>query len=161
MKNLDTFKDSFLFRDMDVSERTLLTSLFTEKRLDEGMTVFIENMPGESLYLITEGIIRISKMLAEGDEKTLVILGPEDVFGEMAILDGGPRSATARVIESTTLLGLRKVDFENLCETTPQLGIKLVRNIVGVFSQRIRDNNDDYREMLLWALGKKSAPTGG
>ena len=155
--NFDSLRDCFLFRDMDEAEIAALAGKFGEKCLAEGMTVFIEHMPGESLYLIQEGTIRISKMISEGDEKTLVILGPEDVFGEMAVLDGAPRSATARVIEQARLLSLRKADFETICQQNPSLGLRLMRNIVRVFSQRIRENNEDYRTMLLWSLGEDSA----
>lgn len=154
--NLDSLKGCFLFKEMSDAEVNALAELFVEKRLSEGMTVFIEHMPGESLYLIQTGTIRISKMISEGDEKTLVILGPDDVFGEMAILDGAPRSATARVIEEARLLSLRKSDFEALCEKNPSLGLRLMRNIVRVFSQRIRENNEDYRVMLLWSLAEKA-----
>jgi len=154
--NLDSLKSCFLFKEMSDAEVNMLAELFVEKRLSEGMTVFIEHMPGESLYLIQAGTIRISKMISEGDEKTLVILGPDDVFGEMAILDGAPRSATARVIEEARLLSLRKSDFEALCEKNPSLGLRLMRNIVRVFSQRIRENNEDYRVMLLWSLAEKA-----
>lgn len=152
---LDELKGSFLFKDLSDEEIAALAGIFSERVMDEGMTVFIENMPGESLYLVQRGAIKISKMLAEGEEKTLVILGPEDVFGEMAILDGAPRSATARVAESAKLLSIKKDDFEKLCDSNPKLGLKLMRNIIRVFSQRIRENNEDYREMLLWSLGKK------
>jgi hypothetical protein len=55
------------------------------------------------------------------------------------------------------LLCIKKGDFENLCESQPALGMKLMRNIVRVFSQRIRDNNDEFRDMLLWSLGKKKS----
>jgi CRP-like cAMP-binding protein len=105
--------------------------------MPEGMTVFVENMPGESLFLIRQGAIKISRMLAEGDEKTLVILGAEEIFGEMAILDAAPRSATARVAEEARLLSIRKADYEVLCEQNPRLALKLTRNIVRVFSRRI------------------------
>jgi CRP-like cAMP-binding protein len=119
-----------------------------------GKTVFIENMPGEFLYLVKEGTIRISKMLAEGDEQTLVVLGAEDTFGEMAVLDGAPRSATARVIEDAQLFSLGKSDFEELCDSYPALGLKLMRNIIRIFSRRIRESNQEYREMLMWSLGR-------
>ncbi|AMV72278.1 hypothetical protein JCM30471_07640 [Desulfuromonas carbonis] len=154
--NLDSLKSCFIFKEMSDAEIHLLAELFVEKRLSEGMTVFVEHMPGESLYLIQAGTIRISKMISEGDEKTLVILGPDDVFGEMAILDGAPRSATARVIEEARLLSLRKSDFETLCKKNPSLGLRLMRNIVRVFSQRTRENHEDYRLMLLWSLAEKA-----
>ncbi len=151
---LDDLLGSFLFKEMTEDEIGVLAGLFSEKRMDEGVTVFVENMPGESLYLVKQGAVKISKMLAEGEERILVVLGPEDVFGEMAILDGAPRSATARVAETALLLSIKKVDFENLCETNPRLGLKLMRNIIRVFSKRVRENNEEYREMLLWSLGK-------
>jgi CRP-like cAMP-binding protein len=122
--------------------------------MTEGTTVFIENMPGESLFLVSKGTVRISKMFAEGDEKTLVVLGPEDIFGEMAVIDGLPRSATARVAEDAELISLKKKDFDTLCKENPGLALKLTMNIVRVFSKRIREANDEYRDMLIWSLQK-------
>lgn len=128
---------------------------FCEMReMNEGTTVFIENMPGESLFLVKQGTIRISKMFAEGDEKTLVVLGPEDIFGEMAVIDGLPRSATARVAEDAELISLKKKELERLCREDAVLALKLVSNIVKVFSKRVREANEDYRDMLIWSLQK-------
>lgn len=124
------------------------------RKMAEGTTVFIENMPGESLFLVRKGTIRISKMFAEGDEKTLVVLGPEDIFGEMAIVDGLPRSATARVAEEAELISLKKQDFEKLSAENPALALKLLGKISTVFSGRVREANDEYREMLVWSLQK-------
>lgn len=152
----DTLKSSALFKDMSDTELAALAAILQAKQMEEGTTVFVENMPGESLYLIQAGSVKISKMIAEGEEKTLVILGPEDVFGEMAILDGAPRSATARIAENARLLSIRKGDFDALCEKNPRLGLKLMRSIVRLFSQRIRENNDEYRDMLIWSLGNKT-----
>lgn len=151
--------DCPLFQGLDKTELAGLAGLFRELAMAEGSTVFVEQMPGESLYLVQEGTIKISKMIAEGEEKTLVVLGPEDVFGEMAVLDGAPRSATARVAESAKLLAIKKADFEKLCDTNPRLGMKLMRNIIRLFSRRIRDNNDEYRQMLIWSMGRKPSTT--
>lgn len=156
MNTLESLRTCHLFQDMSNTEILTLSKLFGEKIIDEGMMVFVENMPGESLYLIRQGAVKISKMMAEGDEKTLVILGAEDVFGEMAILDGAPRSVTARVAEKAYLLSMRKLEYESLCENEPRLALKLTRNIVRIFSRRIRENNEEYREMLLWALRKQA-----
>jgi CRP-like cAMP-binding protein len=152
--NLESLTGSALFRDMEPGEISILSGIFVERKMAEGATVFLENMPGESLFLVKQGTVQISRMIAEGEEKTLVILGPEDVFGEMAVLDGAPRSATARVAEDAQLLGIKKADFEVLCENHPKLGLKLMRNIIRVFSQRIRENNEEYRKMILWCSEK-------
>lgn len=152
--NLTSLKDCFLFAQMNAVEIDTVSALFQEKKLEKGKTVFVEQMPGESLYLIKKGAVRISKLIAEGDEKTLVTLKEGDVFGEMAILDGSSRSATARVETDTVLFSVNKTDFEKLCKSNPGIALKMMRNIISVFSKRIRENNDDYREMLMWALSQ-------
>ncbi len=154
--DLEKLKDSRLFAEMSDSEIDLLTKVFQEKKMPAGTTVFIENMPGESLYLVRRGTVQISKMIAEGDEQTLVVLGAEDSFGEMAVLDGAPRSATARVLEDATLLSIKRGDFEDLCEKKPALALKLMRNIIRIFSQRIRENNEEYRAMLIWSRDRSA-----
>ncbi len=152
--NLTSLKECFLFDQMNAVEIDTVGALFQEKKLEKGKTVFVEQMPGESLYLIKKGSVRISKLIAEGDEKTLTTLKAGDVFGEMAILDGSSRSATARVETNAILLSVKKTDFEKLCSSHPGIALKIMRNIICVFSKRIRENNDDYREMLMWALSQ-------
>jgi CRP-like cAMP-binding protein len=150
--DISKLTDCFLFKDLENKEIEVLASLFYEKKLSSGKTVFVEQMPGESLYLIKSGRVKISKLIAEGDEKILVTLNPLDVFGEMAILDGSPRSATARVEDDAVLLSIKKSDFEKLCAAKPKIALTVMRNIIKVFSSRIRENNEEYREMLLWSL---------
>lgn len=157
--DLTAVKDCFLFAGMTAEDLRLLGGVFQERQLAEGMTVFSENMAGESLYIVHTGTIRVSKMISEADEKTLVILGPEEVFGEMALLDGAPRSATARVVESALLLCLAKADFDRFCEQHPELGLKFLKNLVRVFCRKVRGNENDYRAMLLWAAERRQ-PSG-
>jgi CRP-like cAMP-binding protein len=145
-------RNSSMLQGLTEEDLSRLAAVCEERQMAEGTTVFIENMPGESLFLIRNGTIRISRMFAEGDEKTLVVLGPEDVFGEMAMIDGLPRSATARVAEAVDLISLKKKDFESLCRDEPVLALKLVMNIVRVLTKRIREAGDEYREMLIWSL---------
>jgi CRP-like cAMP-binding protein len=160
--DLTSLKDSPLFININDAEIKLLEGSFSPRRIPEGKTIFIENMPGEALYLIKQGTVRISRMLAEGDEQVLIVLGPADIFGEMAVLDGGKRSATARIAEDALLYGLTRTDFEKLAEQNPHLGLKFTLNIVRIFSGRVRDSQKDYRAMLLASLNrnKKLETTG-
>ena len=153
-KNFITVKNSSLLQDLSAEDLDGLATYCEMRTMSEGTTVFIENMPGESLFLITKGSIRISKMFAEGDEKTLVVLGPEDVFGEMAVIDGLPRSATARVAENAELISFKKKGLERLCSENAPLSLKLVSNIVRVFSKRVRESSEEYRDMLIWSMQK-------
>jgi CRP-like cAMP-binding protein len=153
-EDFSDIKDSIMIQDFSNEELSQLSEFCEMREMGEGTTVFIENMPGESLFLIKTGTIRISKMFAEGDEKTLVVLGPEDIFGEMAVIDGLSRSATARVAEDAELISLKKKDLERLCRDDAALALKLVSNIVRVFSKRVREANEEYRDMLIWSMQK-------
>ena len=157
MVKLDDFasiKGSVMLQGFSDEDLKKLAAYCEMREMGEGTTVFIENMPGESLFLVKKGTIRISKMFAEGDEKTLVVLGPEDIFGEMAVIDGLPRSATARVAEEADLISLKKKELERLCRDDAALALKLVGNIVKVFSKRVREANEEYRDMLIWSMQK-------
>ncbi len=154
VEDFSTIKGSIMIQAFADEDLNKLAGFCEMREMSEGTTVFIENMPGESLFLVKKGTIRISKMFAEGDEKTLVVLGPEDVFGEMAVIDGLPRSATARVAEDAELISLKKKDLERLCRDDAALALKLVSNIVKVFSKRVREANEEYRDMLIWSMQK-------
>jgi len=155
--DLDLLRDSVVFSELEEVDLKILLPLFKKKEIPAGKTVFIENMPGESLYLVESGEIDISKMLSEGDEQLLVSLGTGEVFGELAILDETPRSATARVSRDAVLWRLERPDFEQLCRDHPVSGLRFVRNLVALFCQRIRENNREYREMILLGAGRASA----
>jgi CRP-like cAMP-binding protein len=152
VEDFSTIKNSSMLQGFSDEDLSTLAGYCEIRAMDEGTTVFIENMPGESLFLVKKGTIRISRMFAEGDEKTLVVLGPEDIFGEMAVIDGLPRSATARVAEKAELISIKKKDLERFCQDDAALALKLVTNIVRVFSRRVREANEEYRDMLIWSM---------
>jgi CRP-like cAMP-binding protein len=154
--NLLDLSDSPLFKGFAQKEIELLGTLFSLRKVEQGKTIFIENMPGESLYLIKHGSIRISQMLAEADEQLMTVLGAGDVFGEMAIVDGGTRASTARIAEDATLYALHARDFAKLATSNPRLGMQLLLNVVRIFTSRMRDARRDYRAMMSTILGREA-----
>jgi CRP-like cAMP-binding protein len=96
--------------------------------------IFCEFEPGNDFYFIQSGRVEIVKII-NNREKTLDILGPGDVFGEMAILEEEPRSASAIAIEHVKLLRFRRENFDALLQGNPQLAYKLLV----IFSKRIYD----------------------
>lgn len=149
--------DSPLFKGLAKKEIEYLSAVFSVRTVEAGKTIFIENMPGESLYLINKGTVRISQMLAEVDEQIMIVVGAGDVFGEMAIVDGGTRASTARVAEDATLYSLSAKHFEKLAAANPRLGMQLLLNVVRIFTARMRDAKRDYRTMLATILGRDKA----
>ncbi len=155
--NLDALKDSPLFHGLAAKEIEFFGTFLTQHQMSAGKTIYIENMTGESLYLINKGSVRVSQMLAEGEEQTLVVLGPGDTFGELAVIDGGPRAATARVIEEVTLFSLNRKNYNQICANNPRLGLQLTLNIFRSFSERLRRSKQDYRNMLIASINRKKS----
>ncbi|PLX90522.1 MAG: hypothetical protein C0619_09460 [Desulfuromonas sp.] len=150
----ESFRKSPICYNLTAEQVDKLFQMFTRKAVAAGGTVFLENMQGEALYLIEKGMVRLSKMLAEGDEQVMAILGPKDLFGEMAVFAGENRMASARVAEDVVLYSLGRSDYEVLAQSDCRLCLQLTRNIISVFSRRIRSAQQEYRDMLLAAIGR-------
>jgi CRP/FNR family transcriptional regulator len=91
----------------------------------EDEMVFAENEPGRELYIIQSGRVKITKMV-NGQEVMLAVLQTGDIFGEMALLDNKPRSASAIVAEDATMLAINKSNFEGMVKAQPQLATRLI-----------------------------------
>src|SRR5690606_5143998 len=97
---------------------------------------------GDTLYLIVEGRVRTSRALAGMGEEALAVLGPGDVFGEMALLEEAPRSADAHVHERCRLLVLAKDAFDDLLFLHKDLAYEVLWNFVKLLGARLRATND-------------------
>jgi CRP/FNR family cyclic AMP-dependent transcriptional regulator len=109
-----------------------------------GDILFCEYEPGNEFYLLQEGRVKVTKIVSDM-EKTLDIFHPGDIFGEMAILEDQPRSATAIAVDKVKVLKFNKENFNLLLQGNPQLAVKLLK----VFSNRIYDAK---RRLLILTL---------
>jgi CRP/FNR family cyclic AMP-dependent transcriptional regulator len=109
-----------------------------------GDIIFCEYEPGNEFYLLQEGRVKVTKIVSD-TEKTLDIFHPGDIFGEMAILEDQPRSATAIAMEKIKVLKFNKENFNVLLQGNPQLAVKLLK----IFSNRIYDAK---RRLLILTL---------
>jgi CRP-like cAMP-binding protein len=125
--------------DLDMASFARFTRVFRP-----GEIIFSEYEPGDTFYLIKSGRIKLIKNTGEF-ERTLDILQPSEIFGEMAILENAPRSATAIAMEQVEVLELNAQNFELLILGNPQIAIKLLR----IFSKRIYDSK---RRFMILAL---------
>lgn len=115
----------------------------------KGDIIFLEYEPGESFYLIQQGRVQITKIL--GDiEKTIDILHPGEIFGEMAILEEAPRSGSAIAIDPVKALEFNRANFEILLTGQPQIALKLLR----LFTKRIYDQR---RRIMILTLDDEQA----
>ncbi len=106
--------------------------------------IFCEYEPGNEFYFLQEGRVKVTKIVSD-TEKTLDIFNPGDIFGEMAILEDQPRSATAIAMEKVKVLRFNKENFDLLMQGNPQLAL----NILKIFSNRIYDAK---RRLLILTL---------
>jgi CRP-like cAMP-binding protein len=123
-----------LFRHLPATALEELSQNLRLRHFGPGDTVFYEGDPGTSLCVIQSGRIKLSLISTSGREVIIDLLGPGDVFGELALLDGEPRSADAVATESTDLLLLQRQDFLQFLEEHPKLSIALLAEL----SRRLR-----------------------
>jgi CRP/FNR family transcriptional regulator, cyclic AMP receptor protein len=107
-----------------------------------GTKIFQHGDAGDKLYLILEGKVRISRDVPGMGEEALAVLGPGQVFGEMALLDESPRSADARVHERCRLLAIPKDGFDDLLFLHKDLAYEVLWSIVRMLLSRLRETND-------------------
>ena len=119
------------------------------KTFQKGDILFCEYEPGDTFYLIQSGRVEILKIV-DDMQKTLDILEPGEIFGEMAILEEAPRSATALALDKVVALEFNRENFEVLMQGNPQIALKLLK----LFSKRIYDQK---RRFMILALDDEEA----
>ncbi len=114
-----------------------------EKKLEQGEVLFDEGEKGDVMYLIREGKIKITKGKDE-DEKVLAIMKEGDFFGEMAIIDGSPRSAGAIAASTVSLLVIDKETFKSKIKENP-----LIEYVLETLSRRLRTTDEQIRLLTI------------
>ena len=122
------------FAGVPMDELEKLASSLQRRTVRAGKAVFRQDDPGSSLYVIESGVVKVQRTSPEGKEVILTILGPGDFFGELALLDGEPRSADAVAKEDTALLVLERDDFLAFLDRAPAVATKLL----AALSRRLR-----------------------
>ena len=112
-----------------------IESVTVERSYDQGAVIIEENTAAERFCIICEGKIEISKRFEDGEQFVLGVHSDGEFFGEMAILDEGPRSATARALEPTTVMEISRQDFETLLYKSPMLAFSIMKAL----SSRLRE----------------------
>lgn len=121
-----------LFGELDQDTVARLAERAVERRFRKGQLIFHQGDAGEALFVITEGTVKVFVTSEEGDEMLLVTLGPPEIFGELALLDGGLRSASAEALEDTSLLVVTRPTFLEVLRSSPSLTEALLRTLGGL-----------------------------
>jgi CRP/FNR family transcriptional regulator, cyclic AMP receptor protein len=123
-----------LFRGLPATVLERIAAVAGQRSYRSGEVVFSHGDPGDALYAVVAGRVRISTGAPDGREIFLNIMEPGDTFGEIALLDGGARTATATAIAPSELVSIRREHFRALLEQEPKVAFELLR----LCGQRLR-----------------------
>ena len=133
-----------LFAALDDEAAAALRSCMNDVKVARGRTLFNEGDPGDRLYVVTEGKIKLGRTAADGRENLLAILGPGEMFGELSLFDPGPRTATATAVTDTSVLGLGHDELEPWLTGRPEVAAQLL----GALAQRLRRTNEAMADLV-------------
>jgi CRP/FNR family cyclic AMP-dependent transcriptional regulator len=119
-----------LFADLEEGELERFSHVAVPRSFPAGTRVFHEGDNSDACYIVSAGNFRVTREHSDGRAITLATLGPGEIFGELAMLDGDRRSASAESITDGTLLALPANDVRSLLSRNPEIALKLVAGLV-------------------------------
>jgi len=132
-----------LFERLSNQDLARLQSLTERKKLAANTAVFFQDDPSDSLYVVLSGSAKVFRTSEDGRDRILMILRAGDAFGELAMIEGQPRSATVQTLEETELLSLARKDFEKFAAEHPDFLYKMLQSMC----ERVRKINEDVLDL--------------
>lgn len=142
-----------ILRDLDEEELRQVLKIARPVQFARGQVILNEGETGETMYMIAEGMVEVSKALVmmmgredlQDRDKVLTKLSAEDhaIFGEVALFEKSKRTATVLALTDCRMLEISKPDFLRLAEENPRIGYKITRNIVQLLCSRLRKTDED------------------
>ena len=145
LEHREALKRFWLFSNLAERELNQIAALARLQRHDARQIIVSQGDDSADLFLIEKGRLKASAANANGDEVVLSIMGPGDVFGEMSLLDGMPRSATVETLEPCQVMVIESQAFQALLREIPSLAASLMK----VMARRLRDLTDRTQDVSL------------
>ena len=172
---LQKLKEISIFAGISDADLSHIAEIIQQKNYPEGAVIIEELTDAERFFIIYQGKIEITKKLEDGEELVLAVQSDGDFFGEMALLDERPRSASARALEPTTVLEISRADFDTLLFKAPTLAFRIMKELstrlretaallISHLQQRNRllyRSHLDTIEMVVQAIEKRDLPASG
>lgn len=144
-QNVDFLATVPLFNGLDRTELEKFAEVTREKSYPKGSVILFEDDPGDSLFVVREGRVKVVLIGEDGREVILGVLGVGEYFGELSLIDDRPRSAHVIAMEDSNLLVLRREDFRNRVESSPRVAWSLLTEL----SRRLRRADDKIGGLVL------------
>ena len=149
---IELLRNAPIFRDPDEAELGEVAEICKTEEHVSGAYVFREGEPGNRLYIIAEGEVRISRDVPGSGEEALAVLKAGALFGEMSVFDRSERSTHAISNGGCKLLTITRPDFEMLLDFNRELAYKVLWACVRLLSTRLRSTNDSLRSFLAMSM---------
>jgi CRP-like cAMP-binding protein len=135
-------RETLLFSGLDEATLEVIAGRCIDRSYKKGQLIFHQGDPGEALFVIVEGMVKVLVASPEGGEMVLVTLSPPDTFGELALIDGGARSASAEVVENARVLALTRGTLLEVLRDHPPLTESLLKSL-GLMIRRLTEQTAD------------------
>lgn len=145
----DKLRSIPLFAKLANDDLAWLATSLIERRYAKGTVILEEGLPGKFMYIVREGRVKVSMASGDGRERITGLLEAGEFFGELALIDGYPRSATVTALVPTRVSALSRNDFLDLLSRSPDLSMELIRVLVA----RLRES--DHQAAAMSFLGVK------
>ncbi len=132
-----------MFQLLDADERSALATVMREAGFSRGTVLFHHGDPGDETYIVTSGAIELSVRDKMGQPLVLTTAGAGDIFGELSLLDEGPRTATATATADSTVLVLERQDLKSFVRRRPDAAL----DIMAVMARRMRATDEQLQQM--------------
>jgi CRP/FNR family transcriptional regulator, cyclic AMP receptor protein len=142
-----------LFGELPVHQIEHLSTFASVRKLRKGATIFAKGDPGQTLFAIQAGTVKISAPALDGREAIFNILHDSDIFGEIALLDGQPRTADAVAITNCELIAIERRDFLKFVRDEPKAALKLIE----LLCARLRRASEHFEETVFLDLPTRLA----
>ena len=158
----DILKKVPIFQDLGRREFNKIESILHRRNWNADEGIINEGDPGVGMYIIVAGEVRITQVGEDGGQQQLATLTGGDFFGEQALLDESPRTASAYANETCRIIGFFRLDLLELIESNPRLGLKIVMRLSQMISVRLRHTNRLLKEarMRVKQVGEENTRAG-
>jgi CRP-like cAMP-binding protein len=140
----EVLAQSGLFQGLSEDAVEPVASRLETLSLPRGRVIFNEGEPGDSLYIVISGKIKLSRRSPDGRENVLAVMGPSDQFGELSVFDPGPRTATATTVTDVKLAKMPQSVLRPWIEAHPEVGERLLH----VLARRLRRTNEALADLV-------------
>ncbi|MCL6477789.1 MAG: Crp/Fnr family transcriptional regulator [Peptococcaceae bacterium] len=144
-----------LFSYLDDRQLAEIDGLIMERSYQKGRIIFVEGEPGEAVFFLKTGRVKISKQAEDGREQILHFIHPGEIFAEVVLFDGGPYPATAEAVEDSKMGLIRNADMERITLDNPGIALGMLK----IMSRRLRMAQRQINELALMDTSRRLAST--